>query len=401
LKKSLLLFAPLLLGAGAAVAQTAPSPGGTNPTARPVADSVASIKKKLNVNVLLRTSLEVPNASQGQAAFRLNEARFEVRGDLLPQLSYRVRFRLNQLAAPRNTLDNAPGSLDIADATYRFGRDLKWNLTAGKQAAMVGSWEFEYNPTFEYQYSEYVNNQLNLFPLAAKLGYDINKNQAVLVQLYNTTNNTYQNAFQTTGYAGNSLAAARMPMGVYVSWLGKFFDQHLLTFYSYNVSRFAKDQTNQSLSLGNKVVLKNFSAYLDLATTNVGVDCFNLASPALNKYEGTMSPTYLPIYGQNLNYKNAVLRLDYQFVPGWFITAKGFYETASQRDDGPAGHNFRQNIGYLGGLEYKPMQSQDLKLFAYYFQHNLNYYNAVAATNPNQSNQLLAVGLLYFIQALK
>jgi hypothetical protein len=387
------------VGAGAAVAQI-PNPGGTNPTARPVADSVASLKRKLNVNVLLRSSLEIPNASQGQAAFRLNEARFEVRGDLLPQLSYRVRYRLNQLAAPRNTLDNAPGSLDIADATYRFGPDSKWNLTAGKQAAMVGSWEFENNPTFEYQYSEYVNYQLNLFPLSAKLGYDINKNQAVLVQLYNTSNNSLQNGLQTTGYAGG-LAAPRAPMGVYVSWLGKFFDQHFLTFYSYNVSQFAKDQTNQSLSLGNKVVFKKFSAYLDLATTNVGVDYFNLASPALNKYEGTMSPTYLPTYGQNLNYKNAVLRLDYQFVPGWFVTAKGFYETASQRDGGPAGRNFRQNIGYLGGLEYKPVQSQDLKFFAYYFQHNLNYYNAVAATTPSQSNQLLAVGVLYFIQALK
>ncbi|MDQ2793675.1 MAG: OprO/OprP family phosphate-selective porin [Bacteroidota bacterium] len=400
MNKFLLLLAPLLVGAGATFAQTTPSPGGNNPTAKPVADSVASLKKKLNVNVLLRSSLEVPGGNQGQASFRLNEARFEVRGDLMPQLSYRVRYRLNQLSAPRS-LDNSPGSLDIAYAIYRFGPNLKWNLTAGKQAAMVGSWEFEKNPTFEYQYSDYVNRQLNLFSLGAKVGYDISPNHAVLVQLHNTYNDSFQNAFQTTGYAGNNLSAARTPMGVYVSWLGKFFDQHFLTFYSYNVSRFAQDQTNQSLSLGNKVAFDKFSAYLDLATSNVAVEYFNLASPGLNRYQATLSPAYLPTYGQNLNYKNAVLRLDYQFVPGWFVTAKGFYETASQRDDGPAGRNFRRNIGYLGGLEYQPIRGQDLKFFGYYYQHHINYYNAVAATNPNQENQLFAVGMLYFIQALK
>lgn len=400
MNKSLLALALLLLGAGPAVAQI-PSQGGTNPTARPVADSVASLKRKLNVNVLLRSSLEVPGGHQGQAALRLNEARFEVRGDLLPQLSYRVRYRLNQLAAPRDPLDNAPGSLDLAYATYRFGPNLKWNLTAGKQAAVVGSWEFENNPTFEYQYSDYVNRQLNLFVLAAKLGYDINPNHTVLVQLHNTANDSFRDALQTAGYAGNGLTAARTPLGVYVSWLGKFFDQRLLTFYSYNVSRFARGETNHSLSLGHKVVLRNFSSYLDLAASRVPVEYFNLASPALNQYETLRQPFYQPTYARDLTYKNAVLRLDYQFVPGWFVTAKGFYETASQRHDGPAGANFRRNLGYLGGLEYQPIRGQDLKLFTYFYQHRLHYHDAVAAANPNQHDQLFAVGLLYFIQALK
>ena len=137
------------------------------------------------LNLYLRSSLEYPTSGDEQASLKMNEARIEVNGSATPNLSYRVRYRLNEPQLP-NSLDNAPTSLDLALVEYGFGPSAKYSLTVGKQAAMVGSWEFENNPTYEYQYSFFINNQVNIFLLAANLGYQINDDHSVYVQLHNT-----------------------------------------------------------------------------------------------------------------------------------------------------------------------------------------------------------------------
>lgn len=370
----------------------------SNPNAHQSSNRFSDLSEKIDVNFLFRSSVEFPRGAQNQSAVKLNEARFEVKGDITPNLAYRIRYRLNRSTAPRS-LDDASGSIDHANITYRFGNNRKWHLTAGKQAAYVGSWEFERNPTFEYQYTEYVNRQLNIFLLAMKLGYDINKNHSLHLQLHNTHNENFNTAHNAAGYNTNGLAPSKTPFGIYAAWLGKMLDGRWETFYSYNVSQFAKSKTNYAVSIGNKVVLDRFGAYLDLQSTNMAVDYTNIASPSVNKYQAS-SPIFVPAFAQDINYKTAVLRMDYEFVPKWFITAKGFYETASHRTNSNIGSNFRENIGYLAGLEYKPVARQEMRLFTYYYNNTSCYNNAVAGINTNQNLHLFAVGVLYFVNAL-
>lgn len=325
----------------------------------------------------------------------MNESRIELKGDITPDLSFRVRYRLNRSYAP-NSLDNAPSAVDHANVTYRFGNEKKWHLTAGKQAANVGSWEFDTNPTFEYQYSEYVGRQLNLFLLALELGYEVTENHSIQLQLHNTYNQDFNTSYNTAGYAKNGLRPSKTPFGIYVTWLGNMFDNRWQTFYSYNVSQFARDKTDHAVSIGNKLVLDRFNAYLDLASTNLDVDYANVGSPAVNNYLAPL-PAFVPTFLQDINYKTAVLRVDYEFIPKWFITAKGFYETASQRNNSEIGDDFREHYGYWAGLEYKPVANQDMRFFTYYYYNTSRYNNAVAEANADQKLHLFAVGVLYFV----
>ena len=356
--------------------------------------------KKINLNFLLRSSLEVPLKGDDQSSIKMNEARFEVLGNLTSDLDFRIRYRLNRSQAPRSQ-DNSAGSIDHANVTYKFGKGRKWSITAGKQAAYIGSWEFETNPTYEYQYSEFVNRQANLFLMALRLNYKINENHSVHLQVHNTWNDNFNTLIANTGYKPDGLKGSKIPMGVYASWLGKLLDKKLHTFWSYNISEYAKGEVNHSVAIGNKLVLKKWNAYLDLQTQSLAVDYVNIASPSINKYQTSLNPAFQPAFARDVNYKSAVLRVDYQFVPGWFITAKGIYEAASQtKGTNKAGNNFRENIGYLGGLEYKPVSHQNFKIFGYYYNNEQRYRNNISAVNGNTRNDMFAVGVLYFVNAL-
>ena len=372
---------------------------GNNPIIQePSAKKLRILATRIDLNFVFRSSAEFPSGSSNQASIKMNEARIEMRGDITPDLSFRVRYRLYRSYAA-NSFDNAPSALDHANVTYRFGKEKKWHLTAGRQAANVGSWEADTNPTFEYQYTEFVGRQLNLFLLALELGYQVIDNHSIQLQLHNTYNQDFSTIFSTAGYAKNGLEPAKTPFGLYVTWLGNMFDNRWQTFYSYNVSQFAKDKTDHAVSIGNKVVLERFNAYLDLHSANLAVDFPNIGSPAVNELLST-SPAFVPTFLEDINYKSAILRVDYEFIPKWFITAKGFYQTASARKNSDIGDDFREHYGYWTGLEYKPVANQDMRLFTYYYYNTSRYNNAVEGINADQKRHLFAVGVLYFVNIL-
>lgn len=405
MQRILLLACVLLTARYPAFAQTSEKPVFNQDTTHinheessPLFKNKPDILKNVNMNFLLRSSLEMPDG-ETQAGIRMNEARIEVLGTIVPDLDFRVRWRLNRSQGQRS-LDNAPSALDIASVNYRFGRNKKWSVNVGKQAAFVGSWEFETNPTYEYQYSEFVNYQTNLFMLGMKLAYQANENHSFQLQLHNTLNETFDVLHASAGYSYNQLKGSKNPMGVYAIWQGKMFDEKFQTFWSYDISQYASGKTNHSIALGNKVVLKKFKAYLDLQNANLAVDYPNIASPSVNNYRQYLSPFSDRIFMRDVNYKSAILRMDYEFVPGWFATAKGYYESASQRkNSSAAGKNFRENIGWLLGLEYKPIASQNMKFFGYYYNNRVNYNNAVALANADSKLNLFAIGVLYLVNA--
>ncbi|MBC9933519.1 porin [Chitinophaga qingshengii] len=402
MKMKLVLTIACICSTGYLFAQTAPPSAPASDTTR--AEPSTLIKKRpealqnVHMNLLLRSSLEIPDGDK-QSSMRLNEARFEVLGTIVPDLDFRVRYRLNRSQAQRD-LDNAPGSLDIASVNYKFGTDKKWSVNVGKQAAYAGSWEFETNPTYEYQYSEFVNFQTNLFMMGIRLGYQADKNHGFFLQLHNTYNNAFNTTHTAAGYGADGLKGSKTPMGVYASWLGKMFDQKLHTFWSYDISQYASGKTNHAVALGNKVVLNKLKGYLDLQWAAMAVDYVNIASPSINKYRQKLHPDFAPVFARDVNYKGAVLRLDYEFIPGWFLTTKGIFESASQtKGNSVFGKNFRENIGLLAGLEYKPIASQNMKLFGYYYNNQVKYRNVIADANATQRSGLFAVGVLYLVNA--
>lgn len=360
----------------------------------------ADFLKNVDLNLLLRSSLEIPEGQNNSAAVRLNEARFEVAGKIVDNLDFRVRYRLNRSLTQRG-FDNAPAALDIASVNYSFGKNKNWSLNVGKQAAMVGSWEFETNPTFEYQYSEYINFQTNIFLMAARLGYQATPKHFFSIQLHNTFNDGFNALHSNNGYSDGQLENAKLPLGVYFSWIGKLFNDQVQTFWSYNISQVAKNEVNHSFALGQKVELPKFHAYLDLQSSNMAVDFANVASPSINNYRRSISPSFFPQFARNVNYKSAVAKLNYEIFPKWYLTSKIILEAASQYGDGKfAGNNFRKNTGLLGGIEYKPFNSQQMKLFGYYYNKKVSYNDIIGSANTTSRNNLFAFGVLYFVNAL-
>lgn len=354
--------------------------------------------KSVHFNALLRSAFQFPDGD-APSALRQQEARIEFLGSIVPDLDFRLRWRLNSSTAPRSP-GNEPPALDFAAVTYRFGQKKEWSVSAGKQNAMVGSWEFEANPTFEYKYSEFVDYQTNIFMMGMKLGYKISENHELLLQVYNTLNETFDNLHALTGYQKNGFTASKRPVGLYVTWLGHLFQDKLQTFYSYDFSKYASGEFNHRVAIGNRVKLNKFAAYLDLHAQTWPVDYVNIASPSVNNYRTSIDPTAAPVFAPDIRYQGAVLRADYEFVPRWFLTAKGVIESASQTTDGsPLGNNFRQNTVILGGLEFQPIPSQQMKFFAYYYNNQVKFRNAAAAANPSVSNNMFAIGILYFVNA--
>ena len=350
------------------------------------------------LNLYLRSALEIPSGDDSDdfepsdpqaqkrlpddAKIRLNEARIEVMGNLNPDLSYRVRWRANGDHTSRDG-DNTPQSLDFAMVSYRFGPSKEFKLNAGKQILFQGSWELEKNPTLEYQYSDYINFQQNIFTMAMKLDYSINDNHALYLQLYNTYDETFNERHSDFNYDKNGFNSADWPLGLLFAWRGKLFDDRLRTNWSYSISQFADGETNHSIGIGNKLLLPKFEWYLDLSYSHYPVDYPGIASEGFNALTGGN------VFAQDTDYYTAVTRLDYNFLPKWFVTAKGIYERSKIDDE----DFHRDHIAGLIGLEYKPFKKHMMKLFTYYY-YNFQRLDLDGADDDfNQS--ILAFGVLY------
>jgi len=340
------------------------------------------------INLYLRSELQNPINSSKQAALSVPEARVEIGGTIVPDLEYRLRYRQNGNFSS-SALDKTPPAIDLGYIKYRFGTEKKLSLMLGKQAAFAGSWEFEKNPTFEYQYSEHINEQVNIFLLAMKLGYEVNDNHSFHIQLHNTVNNNFSDHLTKFGYVPNGLKPAQYPMGIYLSWLGNFFDKKLNTFWSYNLSQFASKNTNHYIAVGNRVNLNKFHAYLDLSYTSYAIDHPGIASRAITNFTGNNS------FAGDISYTTAVARADYQFHPKWFLTTKYIYDKSAGKQIAFD----RTNKGFLVGLEYKPYQSQDMKAFVYYYDNAQRAKMSNTESNVNFS--MISLGMLYFIHVLK
>ena len=362
------------------------------------AQTLEEIGKNVAINLYLRSSLEIPENEQG--GMKVNEARFEVRGNVGEQLEYRIRYRLNR-NTPAGTLNNATSALDHAYVNYKFGEGYKWSAMVGKQINHYGSWEFYDNPTFEYQYSDYVNRQQNLFPVAAMVSYHADDHHSFHIQAYNTHSQTFSKLVENTGYTPLGLEQSKLPLGVNFAWKGSFWDKKFHTFYSFTTSQVAKGKQDYKIALGNKWTLDKFRGYLDLQHSQNAIDHFNVISKELNAYQQAADPTFVPQFAKEVQFQSAALRLNYALTPKWHITGKSVYERMNSKDTPLAlGNNMNQRTLNLVGLEFKPFERQDFKLFTYYAYRTHAYKKPLQTLYPQQNHGIFAIGALWFVNAL-
>ncbi|MFB9121247.1 porin [Bergeyella porcorum] len=366
--------------------------------AQSLSDNINELKENFDINFYLRSSYEVSDNDAKANAFKLNEARMEIMGNITEDLSFRSRWRMNR-QVETSTISNAPGSLDYAYLSYKFGEDKKYALTVGKQMNNFGSWEFFDNPIFEYQYSNYINKQQNLFPVSVEFSYKLNPHHTFHLQAFNPSEYSFDELHENTGYTTNGLEMAKLPYGVNLTWEGKMWDNKFRTIYTVTSSKIAKDKTNFQVSLGHKLVLDKFSGYLDLHHTDMAVDYVNMASPALNTYHTTINPNYTKGFAQDLQFQSAVMRLNYAITPKWHINGKTVFESIYAKNNSDLKHITKHYVNQIA-LEYKPFEKQDFKIFGYYAHFNTNYADKLKATTPNTQYGMFAIGALWYLNAL-
>lgn len=367
--------------------------------AQTIGETLDKIGEKIDINLYLRSSYEISGDQATPNAFKLNESRMEIMGDINENLSFRTRWRMNKEIST-SSLSNSPSSLDYAYLTYQFGEDKKYAFTVGKQINNFGSWEFYDNPTFEYIYSNYINQQQNLFPVGMEFRYKINDQHAIHVQGFNPSEATFEQLHANTGYDTNHLEKSHHPFGLNVTWKGNLFDNKFRTIYTVTTSQIAKGKNNFQVSLGNKVVLDKFSGYLDVHHTNVAVDYVNAISPSINAYQTVLTPNRSRTFAENVQYQSAVMRLNYAITPNWHIMGKTIWERVGAGANNPLSGTLSTNNINQFALEYKPFTNQDFKLFAFYAHFNSKNKNQLQNFAPNNNYGMLGLGALWFVTAL-
>ena len=348
-----------------------------------------SSSKKTNVDFYFQGELE-SSKREGQpfhSHFQINYAQFNIQGDYNQNLSYRIRFKLNRSFSP-TSLDNASLGMDFAYLTYSFGNRRQWEARVGKQYVMVGSYELDIHPLYEYIYSDYINYVINPFTTAFLLGYKVSDTQKVGIQFYNTQNQSFGDYLKSNGFVSGVLDLSLSPSF-------SFFSGAFHTNYSYNISQFAKDYYTHMISLGNQLHIGNHKAYLDLMYAHQGVDHGLLLSRDMGISRGLPENNY--VMEKDILYRGIVSRYEYQINKNWSVSAKmGVELSGSQKK---LNKHLRTNYTYFLSGQYEPFITQDFRFYLAYIGNTIEYSKELSL--PYKQLHRIVLGASYNLPVLK
>ena len=327
--------------------------------------------------------------------FQIDNARINIQGDYNKALSYRVRFRMNKPFAT-TTQDNGAAALDYAYITYRFGPKRQWATTLGKQLSVMGSFEQDINPLYEYIFTDYLNGvYANVFLVGAQLSYQLNPQHIVGIQLHNTVNQSFAKHLESNHFVTDNYTASKTPIGGYLYWNGIFLDGMFRTKYSYNLAQFAQGYYTHSISLGNQLTIGNHSAYLDLIYSHMGADYALLGSKTLNQFEQVVPANYT--MRKNMVYKGLISRYQYQFTDHWSIAAKVGVEFSDNQNILSEHH--RTNYIYSCAGQYEPFRTEDFRFYVAYIGNTIDYKKELNI--PLEQLHRIALGMAYTLPLYK
>lgn len=357
---------------------------------------IPTFAKKLNIDLFFRgggISDSYTDDSKNSTHFVIDNARLNLQGDFNEDLFYRVRFRPN-LPFNATTQDGGTSALDYAFLTYRFGSARQWDVTVGKQLAAFGAFEKEINPLYEYIFTDYLNGVYNnVFLSGLTLGYKINREHKIGVQLHNTVNTKFADLLKTKGFVAGDFKASKTPIGMYLFWNADLLDGKLKLRYSYNLSQYAANNLTHSLALGNWYKSGRHTLYLDLSYTYMGADYGLTASQLLSAYDGLAKG----VMQKDAVYKRAVSRYDYQLTDRWSLSAKLGIEQAGSTQR--LSEQLRTNYIYFAAAQYAPLRGQDLRFYLAYVGNTISYDKALHLKDEQMHR--IAIGAYYTLPILK
>ena len=317
-----------------------------------------------------------------EASFKMNQLRLEAKGNVTPWLSYRWRQRINRGNDGSGNIDNLPTSIDIAGIGVRLSD--KFSLFAGKQCAAYGGIEFDLNPIEIYEYCDMIEYMSN-FMTGLNIAFQPCDNHQIQLQILDSRNGSIEATYGDLASAG--VEDGRAPLLYTLNWNGSFFDNAFKTRWSASVmSETAKKQMFY-YALGNQLTLGDFNMYFDFMYSNEEIDRKGIITSILDTSNGHNM--------FNAQYTSLVAKFNYRFAPKWNAFVKGMYETASlsKDTDGFEEGKYRTSYGYLGGIEYYPMEDSNLHFFCTFVGRSYDFTKRAGLDNYN--TQRLEIGFIY------
>ena len=362
-------------------------------------EEVSGIKKKtdkFNLYMNMNGSFDAMFNDNGfdYGKFNMRQLRIEAKGNVNEWLSYRWRQRLNRPNNGGDNIDNLPTSIDIAGIGVKLGD--KFSIFAGKQCAAYGGFEFDANPIEIYEYSDMIEYMSN-FMTGINIGYDFMEGQQLNFQVLNSLNgdfySTYGEFNPEMGILGEDVVAipSKLPLVYTLNWNGNFANIYK-TRWSASIMSQAEGKNLYYFALGNELTLGKFNMYFDVMYSNEAID-----------RSGIMTEIVGEVHDHNIfktSYLSLVTKLNYRFAEKWNVFVKGMYETASVVDHtDPRAYPFitngkyRTSLGYLGGIEYYPMESNLHFFLTYVGRHYM--YEEIAVGHKDYSTNRVSLGFIY------
>ena len=352
-------------------------------------EQISGVKKKtdkFNLYMNMNGSFDAMFNDNGfdYGKFNMRQLRIEAKGNVNEWLSYRWRQRLNRPNNGGSMIDNLPTSIDIAGIGVKLGD--KFSIFAGKQCAAYGGFEFDANPIEIYEYSDMIEYMSN-FMTGINIGYDFLEGQQLNFQILNSLNGPFSETYNFNPLLMEALnvEASKLPLVYTLNWNGNFNDV-FKTRWSASIMSQAKGENLYYFALGNELTLGKFNMYLDFMYSNDAIDRGGIITEIRGLEFGHN------VY--NTSYMSLVTKLNYRFADKWNVFVKGMYETASVTEESElvAEGKYRTSLGYLGGIEYYPMESNLHFFLTYVGRHYI--YEEIANKSDYSTNRV-SVGFIY------
>lgn len=353
-------------------------------------EKVSKMEKKtdkINLFLNMQGSFDVNFTEDrlDQAAFRMDQLRVELKGNLTDRIYYRYRQRLNR-AANALSLDNMPASIDYAAVGFHVTD--QFSVFAGKQSTCFGGFEFDLNPVDVYQYCDMLD-YMNNFLTGVDFSYWLNNNHEVRFQVLDSRNGSFSEMY---GEVPEGIKQAKTPLGYTLNWNGSFFDNLLKTRWSASIFHETIHRNWYYYALGTEVNLQKFHMFFDFMYSKEQIDRTGIISEIArnNEYD---------VRALDTRYLSLVAHLNYRVTPKWNLFIKGMYETARVQKTNQTFEKgkYRTSWGYLSGVEYYPTE-ENLHFFLNYIGRTYDYTNLARTYGVgNSSPQRVELGFIYVL----
>ncbi|MDO5572258.1 MAG: porin [Bacteroidales bacterium] len=295
---------------------------------------------------------DINNKEFENAGFKMDQLRIEMKGELNKSIYYRYQQRLTDISLDNFSADNLTTKIDYAGVGFKFNDKAK--LFAGKMCTAYGTFEFDENPINVYQYSTIHENML-AFLTGVDFSYNLTPKHELRLLALSARTGSFE---ETYGKVAKGVEQSKLDLVYTINWNGVFGPNDMFsTRWSASFLNETKEHNMYYLALGTAANFGKFSSYLDLLYSREELDRKRIISRNFGDQLNEITET-------NVDYKGAVLGVNYRISPKVNLFAKGIFDNASKyKDSKDLKKGSYHNVwSYSGGIEYYPIKNDNLHI---------------------------------------